>query len=134
MHVKNSVIVGLKFKQQEYTIEYAIGYVNCAFAGSVDTRKSLIGYVFTLFETTWGWKSNLQFVVVLSIIEAEYIAVTKAIKEALQMQGMIEDLGFQQDSMTIHCKGQSAVHLIKQQVFHERSKYIDVKLHLVRGQ
>ena len=32
----------------------------------------------------------------------------------------------------VHCDSQSAMHLVKNQMFHERSKHIDVKMHYVR--
>lgn len=40
--------------------------------------------------------------------------------------------GIHQKSVVIHCDNQSTIHLVKHQVFHERSKHIDVKLHFVR--
>jgi len=32
----------------------------------------------------------------------------------------------------VYCDSQSAIHLSKHQVFHERSKHIDVRLHYIR--
>ena len=32
----------------------------------------------------------------------------------------------------MHCDNQSALHLAKNQVYHERSKHIDIRLHFVR--
>lgn len=109
------------------------GYVDSDFAGSLDTRKSLSGYVFTLYGTAISWKSSLQSVVALSITEAEYIAMTEAVKEAVWLQGIIQELGFPQEKMTIYCDNQSVIHLTKHQMFHECSKHIDVKLHFVRN-
>ena len=51
------------------------------FAGDIDSRKSTIGFVFTLGGTTISWASNLQKIVALSTIEAEYVAATEAGKE-----------------------------------------------------
>lgn len=70
--------------------------------------------------------------VALSTTEAEYIATTEGVKEAMWFRGFIKDLGCDQKTIVVHCDNQSAVHLSKHQVFHERSKHIDVKLHFVR--
>lgn len=34
--------------------------------------------------------------------------------------------------MTIYSDSQSAIHLCKNHIFHERTKYIDVRLHFIR--
>jgi hypothetical protein len=49
--------------------------------------------VFTLAKGPVSWRSTLQSTVALSTTEAEYIAITKAFKEAIWLYGLIEDLG-----------------------------------------
>ena len=44
---------------------------------------TLIGYVFMLLGRAISWKANIQLTIVLSTIEVEYIAATKAMKEAI---------------------------------------------------
>ena len=68
----------------------------------------------------------------LSTTEAEYIALAEAVKEALWLKGILEELGFKQEQVVVHCDSQSAIHLSKNIVFHERTKHIDVKLHFLR--
>lgn len=85
-----------------------------------------------MFGTAITWKATLQSVVALSTTEAEFTAVTEAIKEALWLKGFISELGIRQDKVVVHCDSQSAIHLSKHQVYHERSKHIDVKMHFVR--
>lgn len=70
--------------------------------------------------------------VALSTTEAEYIAVTEAVKEAMWLKGILSEFGVKQKSITILCDNQSTIHLVKHQVFHERSKHISVKMHFVR--
>lgn len=41
-------------------------------------------------------------------------------------------MGISQETVAIKCDSQSAKHLMKNPMFHERSKHIDVKLHFVR--
>lgn len=115
-------------RKNDYEIRVE-GFVESDFTGNVDTRKSLTGYVFTVCCGDVSWKSTLQSVVVLSTTEAKYMKITKAIKEALWMKGLITELGFPQGQMTFPFDSQCAIHLAKHQVFHERSKLIDVKMH-----
>ncbi|KZV44851.1 Aspartyl-tRNA synthetase [Dorcoceras hygrometricum] len=124
--------MGLKFQGTGKHQEWITGYVDSDYAGNVDTRKSTTGYVFTSNGTAVSWKAMLQPVVALSTTEAEYIAATEAVKEAIWMKGFMRDLGCEQKTLTVFCDSQSAVHLTKHQVFHERSKHIDVRLHFIR--
>ena len=65
------------------------GYVDSDYAGCMDSRKSISGYVFTMFGTTISWKATLQKVVALSTSEVEYISLIEAIKEALCLEGLL---------------------------------------------
>lgn len=51
----------------------------------------------------------------LSITEAEYMAGTEAIKEAIWLKRLVTDLGLQQETTVVHCDSQSIIHLIKNQ-------------------
>nr|CAN67902.1 hypothetical protein VITISV_037907 [Vitis vinifera] len=108
------------------------GFVDADYPGNIDTRKSLIGYVFTVFGGAVSWKANLQSVVALSATEAEYMAMTEVVKEVIWLKGIIEELAMYKGKVVVYCDNQSAIHLAKNQSFHERSKHIDVRLHFVR--
>jgi len=60
-----------------------VGYVDSDYTGDLDNRRSTTGYVFTLSGGLVCWKSTIQSIVVLSITEAEYMAVVETAKEAL---------------------------------------------------
>ncbi|RVX07487.1 Retrovirus-related Pol polyprotein from transposon TNT 1-94 [Vitis vinifera] len=68
------------------------GYVDADFAGDIDSRKSTIGFVFTLGGTSISWASNLQKIVTLSTTEAEYVAATEAGKEMIWLHGFLDEL------------------------------------------
>ena len=53
-------------------------------------------------------------------------------KESLWLKGLIGELGIAQNEVELFCDNQSAIHLTKNQMFHERTKHIDVKLHFIR--
>ena len=77
-------------------------------------------------------ESDLQLTVTLSTTEAEYMAVTETVKEAIQLRCLVEDLGLHQGVTTVFCDSQSAIHLTKHQMYHERTKHIDVRYHFIR--
>jgi len=67
------------------------GYVDFDFAGDVDSR-STTGYVFTLRSGAVSWVSRLQKIVVLSTIEAEYVAATEACKGLIWLKDFLKRL------------------------------------------
>ena len=60
------------------------------------------------------------------------MAMTEAMKEAIWFQGLLDDLGVDQDLLKINCDSMSAIYLAKNQVYHARTKHIDVKFHFIR--
>ena len=48
------------------------------------------------------------------------------------LQGLLDDLGTEQDLLKINCDCMSAIYLAKNQVYHAKMKHIDVLFHFVR--
>ena len=130
-YLRGSADLCLVYDQSDCTSSVT-GYVDSDYAGDLDKRRSLTGYVFTYSGGAISWKAVLQSTVALSTTEAEYMALAEAVKEALWMKGLVSSLGLQQDFTVVFCDSQSAIHLTKNQMFHERTKHIDVRYHFVR--
>ncbi|KAL0353203.1 UNVERIFIED_CONTAM: Tricyclene synthase 0e23, chloroplastic [Sesamum angustifolium] len=109
------------------------GYVDSNYANDRDSRRSTTSYIFTLCGSCITWKSQLQQIVALSTTEAEYIAATEAFKEALWLEGIVKEIGFLKQKITIFSDSQSAIQLCKNPVFHDRTKHIDVRNPLKNG-
>lgn len=92
----------------------------------------MTGFVFKVWGNTVCWKSNLQSVVALSTTEAEYMALSSAVKETIWLKGICDEMGFKKDSVEVHCDSQSALALAKNAVHHERTKHIATKFHHIR--
>ena len=60
------------------------------------------------------------------------MTITEVVKEAIWLHGLLKDLGFGQKQLELYSESQSAIHLAKNQVFHARTKHIDVRYHFVR--
>ena len=59
------------------------------------------------------------------------MALTEAVKEALWLLGLVRELQLKQKAIAIFCDNQGALQLSKNQVFHERTKHIDIKVHFI---
>ncbi|KAH9657209.1 hypothetical protein KPL70_022963 [Citrus sinensis] len=123
---------GLIYGAEKYAEVSVEGYVDSDYTGDLDKRRSLTSFLFVLNGCTINWKASLQSVDALSTTEAEYTAAAEAIKEAIWLIGMVTELGFEQKQITVHCDSQSAICLSKNQIHHEKTKHIDIKLHFVR--
>jgi hypothetical protein len=80
------------------------GYVDADWAGSAVDQKSTSGCCFTLGFAMVSWCSRKQTFVALSTVEAEYIALCVAVREAVWLCKLLVDLsGHEMDSTVIHC-------------------------------
>ena len=70
--------------------------------------------------------------VALSTTEAEFVAAADATKEAVWFQQLLSELGIDARSTTIYCDNQSAIALVNNPTFHQRTKHIDVRLFHIR--
>jgi hypothetical protein len=117
--------------QFDRTRKGLVGYVDSDFAADLDRRRSLTGYVFTVGECAVSWRAYLQPTVAQSITEAEYIAVCDACKEAVWLKGLYDELSEDTSCIDLFCDSKSDIYLTKDQMFHERTKHIDVKYRYV---
>ena len=131
-YLNGSSNLGLVYGNNEADGNYIKGYCDADYATDLDKRRSITGYSFIVGGNLINWKSKFQHIVVLSTTEAEYMALTKAVKEAIWLKGITTELGLKDTSVTIYYDSQSAIHLSKNTMFHERTKHIDVCLHFVR--
>ena len=92
-----------------------------------DDSKLISGYVFTLNNGTVSWKSFKQQTVADSTTEAEYIAASEAIKEAIWMKKFIIDLKVipkNEGPVSLYHDNIQAIIQAKESRSHYRSKHI----------
>nr|GEY13719.1 retrovirus-related Pol polyprotein from transposon TNT 1-94 [Tanacetum cinerariifolium] len=94
--------------------------------------RSITRYEFMILGCAGSLKANLQHMEALSTTEAEYMALTEAVKEAIWLKGLLEELGVKLNRMTVNCDNQGAIHLSWNYVFHEMTKHINVHYHFIR--
>ena len=98
-----------------------------------DTSRSNLGVVTMLGGAAVNWCSRRQKSVAISSCHAEYVAAGEAAREVIWERELLQELFYPQLRPTmIFCDSQSAIHLIKNPVFHDKSTHIRAKYHYVR--
>ena len=111
-----------------------LGFTDADWGGS-DDRRSIGGYTFLLNGSAISWNSKKQSTVALSSTEAEYMALTQAVKESIWLQALLLDLGAQkhlEEIRNIYIDNQGAIALARNPEYHARTKHIDIQYHFVR--
>lgn len=102
-------------------------------AACPDSRRSITGYVLQFGKSPVSSKSKKQPTVSKSSSESEYRAMVSASAEVTWMVRLLTELGVTNLlPVTLHCDNQSAIHIAKNPVFHERTKHIDIDCHFTR--
>jgi len=110
-----------------------MGYTDSVSGGDVVERRSTGGMAFYLNEGLITWNSHKEKIVALSSCEVEFMAATAAAKQALWLRNLLGEItATKPKTVTLFVDNNSAIALMKNHVFHRRSKHIDVKYHFIR--
>ena len=109
------------------------GYFDASHADDVDTRKSTMAYIFFYFGCPISWNSKLHTYVTTSTNHSEYVASSKAAKEAKWLSKIFTALGTS-DVLPIHLFSDSlgAIAMNHNPVHHQASKHVDLADHFAR--
>jgi len=132
-YLAGTVEYGIMYGDSNSTTLY--GYSDADYGGDLETRRSTTGYVFNVAGGAVSWSSKLQKTVAVSTTEAEYMAATVSVKEAVWGKSISVDLQLGNTAykpVLIKTDSQSALQLIKNPILHQRAKRIDVQYHFSR--
>ena len=100
---------------------------------STEGRRAISGYIFQLFGAPISWSSKRQDLVTLSTAEAEYVALTHAGKEAIWLSDVLsQTLKLNLRPITLYGDNNSSIAIAKDDVYHARTKHIDIYYHWIR--
>ena len=111
------------------------GYTDADWGGDLDERKSASGYIFLLNNGAISWSSKKQSCIALSTMEAEFVAFSAAVQEALWLKSFFDHLGVNAksaDSVLVNCDSQAAIAYTMDPKYHSKTKHIDIKYNFVK--
>nr|GFB55255.1 hypothetical protein [Tanacetum cinerariifolium] len=79
-----------------------------------------------------SWQCKKQTIVATSSTEAEYVAAASYCRQVLWIQNQMMDYGFNFMNTTIFIDNQSTICIVKNPVFHQRTKHIEIRHHFIR--
>nr|GEW42714.1 hypothetical protein [Tanacetum cinerariifolium] len=80
------------------------------------------------------WSAKKQQSVVMSSVEAEYVAAAGCCANILWMKTQLTDYDIIYEKVPIFCDNTSAIAILNNQVLHSRTKHIDIRYHFIRDQ
>ncbi|XP_071740551.1 uncharacterized mitochondrial protein AtMg00810-like [Rutidosis leptorrhynchoides] len=131
-YVKGTLDYGLNYgRRQEF--EHLVGFSDSDLGGDKVGSKSTSGMVFYIGRSVITWKSQKQKTVALSSCEAEFMAATSAACQTIWLANLVkEPTGQQVEPVTLFVDNKSAIALMRNPVFHGRSKHINIHFHFIR--
>ena len=132
-YLKGTINMGIEYSKSNDTKLTFEGYSDSDWAGDKNDRRSTAGYLFKMNGKLVSWQSKKQQTVALSTVEAEYLALTEAAKEAAWLRFFANELQKQPtNSIVINYDNRGAGQLALNPVFHARTKHIEIRHHYIR--
>ncbi|GJT12417.1 putative ribonuclease H-like domain-containing protein [Tanacetum coccineum] len=102
------------------------------YAGANLDRKSTTGGCQFLGRRLISWQCKKQTIVATSTTEAEYVAAAHCCGQVLWIQNQMLDYGFNFMNTKIHIDNESTICIVKNPVFHSKTKHIEIRHHFIR--
>jgi len=107
-------------------------YSDSDWATCPETRKFVTGFSIYLGESLISWKLKKQQIISKSSSEVEYRAMAATTCELQWLTYLLQDLSVSYTQPATMYFNQSAIQIASNQVFHERTKHIEIDCHIVR--
>ncbi|GJX27992.1 putative ribonuclease H-like domain-containing protein [Tanacetum coccineum] len=102
------------------------------YAGASLDKKSTTGGCQFLGKRLISWQCKKQTIVANSTTEAEYVAAANCCGQVLWIQNQMLDFGFNFMNTKIYIDNESTICIVKNPVFHSKTKHIEIRHHFIR--
>ncbi|GJW61820.1 hypothetical protein Tco_0111155 [Tanacetum coccineum] len=107
-------------------------YSDSDYAGANIDRKSTTGCCQFLGRRLISWQCKKQTIVATFTTEAEYVAAANCCRQVLLIQNQMLDYGFNFMNTKIYIANESTICIVKNLVFHSKTKHIEIRHHFIR--
>jgi hypothetical protein len=107
-------------------------YTDSSWGDNKDDRKGTGGHLSTINDCPIAWQSKKHSTTPLSSTEAEYYALSAAVREALFLRQWFKIYRGQLLQIEIRCDNQGAIHMSDHTTNHNRTKHIDIQHYFIR--
>ncbi|GJY02250.1 hypothetical protein Tco_0360402 [Tanacetum coccineum] len=107
-------------------------YTDSDYAGASLDRKSTTGGCQFLGRRLISWQCKKKTVVANSTTEAEYVAASSCCGQVLWIQNQLLDYGYNFMNTKIFIDNESTICIVKNLVFHSKTKHIEIRHHFIR--
>ena len=119
-----------------YSFRYSLelhAYLDADWARDPTDQCYITGFCFLLGIFLVSWRSKKQDVVSHSNTKAEYYALTDTTCELVWLRWLLVDMDAPQPTATsLYCDNCNAIYTVHNDVFHERTKHIEIDCHITR--
>jgi hypothetical protein len=131
--LKGTLTEGITYRNIGLRSMLLHGLSDSDWASEPDNRRSVTGYCFFLAGAVVSSSSKRQTSTALSSAEAEYMALSAAVQEAIFLRALLKFMGFEQLAATeIAVDNQACIAMSQNQTMHRRAKHIDIRHHYIR--
>nr|GEY48414.1 putative ribonuclease H-like domain-containing protein [Tanacetum cinerariifolium] len=102
------------------------------YAGASLDRKSTTGGCQFLGSRLTSWQCKKKIVVANSSTKAEYVVAANCCGHVLWIQNQMLDYGYNFMNTKIFIENESTICIVKNQVFHSKTKHIEIRHHFIR--
>ncbi|GJR30628.1 hypothetical protein Tco_1106860 [Tanacetum coccineum] len=129
-YLKGQPKLGLWYpKDSPFDLE---AYTDSDYAGISLDKKSTIGGFQFLGRRLISWQCKKQTIVANSTTEAEYVAAANCYGQVLWIQNQLIDYGYNFMNTKIFIDNESTIRIVKNPVFHSKTKHIEIRHHFIR--
>ncbi|GJS34112.1 putative ribonuclease H-like domain-containing protein [Tanacetum coccineum] len=107
-------------------------FLDSDYGGASLDRKSTTGGCQFLGRRLISWQCKKQTIVANSTTEAEYVAAANCCGQVLWIQNQMMDYGFNFMNTKIHIDNESTICIVKNPIYHSRTKHIEIRHHFIR--